>query len=81
VEIGDTALPAARFAGGSMGTASWGTAVVDAARRLRARLAQLDGVIPAGGHPKTARSQLLDAMTMGLSMALHEESVIDPPIR
>jgi xanthine dehydrogenase YagR molybdenum-binding subunit len=130
VEIGDTALPAARFAGGSMGTASWGTAVVDAARRLRARLVELDGVIPAEGleaqgdagenpeaerlsmhsfgaqfaevlvdadtcevrvprllgvfavgrviNPKTARSQLLGAMTMGLSMALHEEGVIDP---
>jgi len=130
VEIGDSALPAAGFAGGSTGTASWGTAVVDAARRLRARLRELDGVIPAGGleaqgeagtnpeaerlsmhsfgaqfaevqvdadtrevrvprllgvfavgriiNPKTARSQLLGAMTMGLSMALHEESVIDP---
>ena len=130
VEIGDTALPAARFAGGSTGTASWGTAVVDAARRLRTRLLDLDGVIPAEGleaqgeagmnpeaeqlsmhsfgahfaevrvdadtcevrvprllgvyaigrviNPKTARSQLLGAMTMGLSMALHEESVIDP---
>jgi xanthine dehydrogenase YagR molybdenum-binding subunit len=130
VEIGDTALPVARFAGGSQGTASWGTAVVDAARRLRVQLAELDGVIPAEGleahgeagtnpeaerlsmhsfgaqfaevrvdadtcevrvprllgvfavgrviNPKTARSQLLGAMTMGLSMALHEESVIDP---
>jgi len=129
VEIGDTALPAARFAGGSTGTASWGTAVVDAARRLRTQLLDLDGVIPAEGleaqgeagmnpeaerlsmhsfgahfaevrvdadtcevrvprllgvyaigrviNPKTARSQLLGAMTMGLSMALHEESVID----
>lgn len=130
VEIGDTALPAASFAGGSAGTASWGTAVVDAARRLRARLLELDDVIPAEGlgvqgeadanpeaerlsmhsfgaqfaevwvdaytcevrvprllgvfavgriiNPKTARSQLIGAMTMGLSMALHEESVIDP---
>lgn len=103
---------------------------MDAARRLRTRLAELDGVTPAEGleaqgeagtnpeaerlsmhsfgahfaevrvdadtcevrvprllgvyavgriiNPKTARSQLLGAMTMGLSMALHEESVIDP---
>jgi xanthine dehydrogenase YagR molybdenum-binding subunit len=29
-------------------------------------------------NPKTARSQLLGGMTMGLSMALHEESVLDP---
>jgi len=29
-------------------------------------------------NPKTARSQLLGAMTWGLSMALHEESVLDP---
>jgi xanthine dehydrogenase YagR molybdenum-binding subunit len=49
VEIGDTPLAVARFAGGSTGTASWGTAVTDAARRLRARLAELDGVIPAEG--------------------------------
>jgi xanthine dehydrogenase YagR molybdenum-binding subunit len=130
VEIGDSALPAAFVAGGSSGTASWGTAVVDAARKLRARLLELDDVIPAEGlevmgeaganpeaqrlsmhgfgaqfaearvdvdtgevrvprllgvfaagrivNPKTARSQFLGGMTMGLSMALHEESVIDP---
>jgi xanthine dehydrogenase YagR molybdenum-binding subunit len=29
-------------------------------------------------NAKTARSQLLGGMTMGLSMALHEESVLDP---
>ena len=28
-------------------------------------------------NPKTARSQFIGGMTMGLSMALHEESVID----
>ncbi len=33
--IGDSALPRARPAGGSQGTASWGTAIVHAARRLR----------------------------------------------
>jgi xanthine dehydrogenase YagR molybdenum-binding subunit len=130
VEIGDTVLPAAGMAGGSMGTASWGTAVVDGCRKLRSRLLELDDVIPpdglevmgeggpnpevqqfsmhsfgaqfaevrvdvdtgelrvprllgvfAGGrimNAKTARSQFLGGMTMGLSMALHEESVMDP---
>ncbi len=29
-------------------------------------------------NPKTARSQLLGGMTWGLSMALHEQSVLDP---
>jgi xanthine dehydrogenase YagR molybdenum-binding subunit len=29
-------------------------------------------------NPQTARSQLIGAMTMGLSMALHEESIVDP---
>jgi xanthine dehydrogenase YagR molybdenum-binding subunit len=130
VEIGDTALPVAGGAGGSMGTASWGSAVVDAARKLRARLLELDDVVPAEGlevrgesganpeaqqfamhsfgaqfaevrvdvdtgevrvprllgvfaggrimNAKTARSQLVGGMTMGLSMALHEASVLDP---
>ena len=131
LEIGDTALPRAPGAGGSMGTGSWGWAIVDAARKLRARLHDdYGGVVPADGleadgtfdtnpaaerlsmhaygaqfaevrvdahsgevrvprllgvfavgriiNPKTARSQLLGGMTMGLSMALHEESVLDP---
>jgi len=123
-------LPRASLAGGSMGTASWGTAIVEAARKLHARLQEEHGVIPAGGleaigeggenpeaqrfamyafgaqfaevrvnrdsgevrvprllgvfaagrlmNAKLARSQVLGAMTMGLSMALHEESVMDP---
>jgi len=130
LEIGDTLLPPAQLAGGSMGTASWGTAIVDAARKLRARLQEVHGVVPAEGleavgecgensearrfamhafgaqfaevrvnldsgevrvprllgvfaagrimNAKTARSQFLGGMTMGLSMALHEESVMDP---
>jgi xanthine dehydrogenase YagR molybdenum-binding subunit len=130
LEIGDTLLPPASLAGGSMGTASWGTAIVEAARKLRARLQEVHGVIPeegleatgaggenpeaqrfamhafgaqfaevrvnldsgevrvprllgvfAAGHimnAKLARSQFLGGMTMGLSMALHEESVLDP---
>jgi xanthine dehydrogenase YagR molybdenum-binding subunit len=35
VEVGDSALPAAWLAGGSMGTASWGSAVVKACEELR----------------------------------------------
>ena len=130
LEIGDTLLPPAQIAGGSMGTASWGTAIVDAASKLRTRLQEAHNVIPAEGleatgecgenpeakrfamhafgaqfaevrvnrdsgevrvprllgvfavgrimNAKTARSQLLGGMSMGLSMALHEESVLDP---
>jgi xanthine dehydrogenase YagR molybdenum-binding subunit len=130
LEIGDTLLPQASLAGGSMGTASWGTAIVEAARKLRACLQEVHGVIPAEGleatgeggenpeakrfamhafgaqfaevrvnldsgevrvprllgvfatghimNAKLARSQFLGGMTMGLSMALHEESVLDP---
>jgi xanthine dehydrogenase YagR molybdenum-binding subunit len=131
VEIGDSDLPRAHVAGGSMGTASWGTAVSNACRELRAQLVARDLVIPEAGlevavdttrevqaqatlarhafgaqfaevqvdtdtgeirvprllgvfavgrviNPKTARSQLVGGMTMGLSMALHEASVMDP---
>jgi xanthine dehydrogenase YagR molybdenum-binding subunit len=131
LEIGDSALPQAGGAGGSSGTASWGWAIVEAARQLRLRLRdEFAGIVPADGleatgafetnpeaqrfsmhafgaqfaevrvnrdtgevrvprllgvfavgrviNPKTARSQLLGGMTMGLSMALHEESVLDP---
>ena len=44
------------------------------------RVPRLLGVFAAGHiiNPKTARSQLLGGMTMGLSMALHEASVLDP---
>jgi xanthine dehydrogenase YagR molybdenum-binding subunit len=120
VELGDTALPTAPIAGGSMGTASWGAAVVEACRSLRAtgaseahadtedevegddayarhsfgaqfaevrvdvdtgevRVPRLLGVFAAGRivEPKLARSQLVGGMTMGLGMALMEESVLD----
>ncbi|MFI6889323.1 xanthine dehydrogenase family protein molybdopterin-binding subunit [Streptosporangium canum] len=130
VEIGDSALPAASLAGGSMGTASWGTAVVRACEALLEELDRRGGDLPAGGveadadtseeirgqrrfarhafgaqfaevgvdvdtgetrvlrllgvfaagrivNPKTARSQFVGGMTMGLSMALLEESVMD----
>jgi xanthine dehydrogenase YagR molybdenum-binding subunit len=129
LELGDSALPFAFLAGGSMGTASWGSAVFKACDTLRARLEggeevppeglsvtadtsddveadepvsrhafgaqfaevrvdatsgevrvpRLLGVFAAGRilNPLTARSQLIGGMTMGVSMALHEESVID----
>ncbi len=38
VEIGDSELPYAMLAGGSMGTTSWGTAVLGACARLREQL-------------------------------------------
>jgi xanthine dehydrogenase YagR molybdenum-binding subunit len=44
------------------------------------RVPRLLGVLAAGRiiNPKTARSQLLGGMTRGLSMVLHEASVLDP---
>jgi xanthine dehydrogenase YagR molybdenum-binding subunit len=44
------------------------------------RVPQLLGVFAGGRiiNPKTARSQFLGGMTWGLSMALHEQSVLDP---
>jgi xanthine dehydrogenase YagR molybdenum-binding subunit len=130
VRIGDTALPQAGVAGGSMGTASWGWPVVKACRQLCERIAEHPGGVPAGGlsvttstqddvktlanlsrhafgaqfvevrvnavtgelrvprmvgvfaagrivNARTARSQFIGGMTMGLSMALFEEGVLD----
>jgi xanthine dehydrogenase YagR molybdenum-binding subunit len=44
------------------------------------RVPRLLGVFDAGRivNPRTARSQLIGGMTMGLSMALEEESLLDP---
>ncbi|WP_406315873.1 xanthine dehydrogenase family protein molybdopterin-binding subunit [Streptosporangium sp. NBC_01639] len=130
VEIGDSALPTASLAGGSMGTASWGTAAVRACEALLDELDRRGGDVPPDGietsadtteeirgqqrfarhafgaqfaevgvdadtgetrvlrllgvfaagriiNPKTARSQFIGGMTMGLSTALLEESVMD----
>jgi xanthine dehydrogenase YagR molybdenum-binding subunit len=126
VRLGDSSLPPAQLAGGSMGLSSWSSAVVKACRHLRARLAAGDappvavevdtaaevgadeplakhafgahfieawvstitgevhvrrglGVFAAGRivNAKTARSQFIGGMTMGIGMALHEESVLD----
>ncbi|MGW1157690.1 xanthine dehydrogenase family protein molybdopterin-binding subunit [Streptomyces sp. NPDC002519] len=131
LRIGDTALPHASVAGNSSGINSWGTSIVETARRLHevlesehggfvpreglevtadmpdnpdaaryamhsfgaqfaevrvhadtgeVRVPRLLGVFDLGRviNPKTARSQLIGGMTMGLSMALHEHSVVDP---
>lgn len=135
IRIGDSDLGMAYVAGGSMGTSSWGWAVVKAAESLRDRLRdQPDGRVPDGGlrvrvdttedlaaqaeresyaryafgahfaevrvdmdtgeirvgrmlgvfaagrvvNPTTTRSQLIGGMTMGISMALHEEGLLDP---
>jgi xanthine dehydrogenase YagR molybdenum-binding subunit len=120
VEIGDSDFGEAMLAGGSMGTASWGAAVVKACEALRrgetevtvdtskdedtgppvarhsfgaqfaevrvdvdtceVRVPRLTGVFACGRiiNPKTARSQFIGGMTMGLGMALLEESVLDP---
>ncbi len=130
MEIGDSALPFAMLAGGSMGTTSWGSAVVRACEALRAKLGEHGGDVPGEGveahvdttdevqaqeklarhafgaqfcevrvdaatgevrvsrmlgvfgcgrilNPLTARSQFIGGMTQGISMALHEESVLD----
>jgi xanthine dehydrogenase YagR molybdenum-binding subunit len=44
------------------------------------RVTRMLGVFDVGRivNPQTARSQLIGGMTMGLSMALHEEGVVDP---
>jgi xanthine dehydrogenase YagR molybdenum-binding subunit len=121
VEIGDSAFGEAPVAGGSAGTASWGSAVFQACSRLREtgeteavvdttdaveaqepysrhafgaqfvearvntdtgeiRVPRMLGVFAAGTivNPKTARSQLIGGMTMGLGMALLEEGILDP---
>jgi xanthine dehydrogenase YagR molybdenum-binding subunit len=120
LEIGDSEFGQAPVAGGSAGTASWGTAVVRACEALLAqgegavtvntkddikaqaklsrhafgaqfaevrvdadsgevRVSRMLGVFSVGRviNPKTARSQFIGGMTMGVGMALHEESVMD----
>lgn len=44
------------------------------------RLSRMLGVFSAGRiiNPRTARSQFIGGMTMGVGMALHEEGVVDP---
>ena len=119
VELGDSALPTAPLAGGSMGKASWGSAVVAACEDLlkhgtsgtadtgadvesdspfarhgfgaqfadvavdegsgETRVLRLLGVFAVGRiiDDQLARSQLIGGMTMGLGMALMEQTVMD----
>jgi xanthine dehydrogenase YagR molybdenum-binding subunit len=46
------------------------------------RVPRMLGVFAVGRvvNPRTARSQLIGGMTFGLSMALHEQSVMDPDV-
>ncbi|MFE5479803.1 xanthine dehydrogenase family protein molybdopterin-binding subunit [Nocardia sp. NPDC056541] len=126
LRIGDSDLPQGTVAGGSAGMASWGSAVVAAARAFRdrfgpepadgaeitveapeypgrenfsthafgahfvevrvhtdtaeIRVPRVVSVFGAGRiiNPRMARSQFIGAVTMGLSMALWEESEFDP---
>ncbi|MFE9907419.1 xanthine dehydrogenase family protein molybdopterin-binding subunit [Streptomyces clavifer] len=131
IDIGNSDLPAGSVAGGSSGTASWGSAVHKAATGLAGRLAARTGPLPpegitvtadtaqetgeespyarhafgahfvevavdsltgevrvrrmlgvfAAGHilnSRTARSQFIGGMVMGLGMALTEGSTMDP---
>jgi xanthine dehydrogenase YagR molybdenum-binding subunit len=59
--------------------ACFAEARVDADTR-EVRVPRMTAVFAAGRiiNPKTARSQFIGAMTMGLGMALHEESLVDP---
>ncbi|MGV9375940.1 xanthine dehydrogenase family protein molybdopterin-binding subunit [Nonomuraea sp. NPDC003707] len=119
VELGDSDLPEAPLAGGSMGTASWGSAVVRACEHLKVngtagradtteevardaelarhafgaqfaevrvnsvtgevRVSRLLGVFAAGHilDAELARSQFIGGMTMGMGMALMEETYTD----
>ncbi|WP_432102532.1 xanthine dehydrogenase family protein molybdopterin-binding subunit [Streptomyces sp. bgisy091] len=130
-DIGRSDLPAGSVAGGSSGTASWGSAVHKAATELRDRLATHTGPLPPEGitvtadtreetaqespyarhafgahfaevavdsvtgeirvrrllgvyaagrilNSRTARSQFIGGMVMGLGMALTEGSGMDP---
>ncbi|SDU52559.1 xanthine dehydrogenase family protein molybdopterin-binding subunit [Gordonia westfalica] len=52
LQIGDSALPNATVAGGSSGTSSWGSAIVSAAQRFRARF----GDDPANGAEVSAKT-------------------------
>ncbi|MFI2780982.1 xanthine dehydrogenase family protein molybdopterin-binding subunit [Streptomyces sp. ALB3] len=131
IDIGSSDLPSASVAGGSSGTASWGSAVHKAATALVRRLAERTGPLPPEGitvtadtgeetaqespyarhafgahfaevavdsltgevrtrrllgvfaagrilNPRTARSQFIGGMVMGLGMALTEGSTMDP---
>ena len=125
VALGRSGLPWATIAGGSMGTYTWGSSIVAAAKKFRrkhgaapregagvtatgqlpkdfkdfsrhafgahfaevkvsqvtgeVRVTRMLGMYGAGRiiNPLTARSQFIGGMTMGLSAALFEDSVMD----
>lgn len=125
VEVGDTTLPMAFMAGGSSTSLSVGTAILDAAKKLRKKMTQtqerplsvkgiagrtfgrskygraafgaqfvrvavnhhtgkirvthMAGAFAAGRilNPRTARSQFLGGMVMGLGHALMEQTSLD----
>ena len=54
VEIGHSNYPTAPVAGGSLGTSSWGWAVVKACVALLAQIAEHEGVVPEEGLEATA---------------------------
>jgi len=76
-EMGEDAA-AERFAMHSFG-AQFAEVHVDADTG-EVRVPRMLGVFSVGRiiNPRTARSQLIGGMTMGLSAALHEESILDP---
>ncbi|HVV20413.1 MAG TPA: xanthine dehydrogenase family protein molybdopterin-binding subunit [Pseudonocardiaceae bacterium] len=65
----------AKYAFGAQFAEAWVHAVTG-----EVRVPRLYGMFAAGRiiNPRTARSQFIGGMTMGLSMALHEQSVLDP---
>ncbi len=69
VQIGDSDLPPASVAGGSSGTASWGTAVVRACRQLHAQLEERDLAIPPDGLE--ARANTAEELRSGGSLSRH----------
>src|SRR5260370_25568509 len=54
LRIGDSALPPAMIAGGSMGTASWSWAGVKACWALREQVPARDGALPPRGRTAPA---------------------------
>jgi CO/xanthine dehydrogenase Mo-binding subunit len=84
VRIGDSMLPTTPVEGGSWTAATSGAAVRSQGRPHRAQ--DRHGARPrhrrdhACGrllNPKTARSQILGGVVMGIGMALHEETMFD----
>lgn len=70
-------------AGGTVATHSFGAHFAEArvnALTGEVRVPRMLGVFSVGRvvNPRTARSQLIGGMVMGLSAALHEHSVLDP---